>query len=186
MIKLAVEFVEKGMKAHFAAKIAGVPENDLAIALEDEAILLRQIEKDYRETELPKTQEAVQDFLNEFPQAEKRKIRASLLLERMRKAKEEKDTTNLRSLVREYQILMGLMQDITPDQVLRAREYPITEFVKSRNGMASCPFHTDKTPSMDVRKNFYHCYSCGETGDVIDFVMKLERLTFVQAIQRLA
>lgn len=186
MIRLAMEFVEKGMKAHFAAKLARVSENELAVALEDEAVLLRQIEKDYKENELPKTQKAVQDFLDEFPQSEKRKVRASLLLERMRKAKEEQDITNLRSLVREYQILMGLMQDITPEQVIRAREYPITEFVKSRNGMASCPFHTDKTPSMNLRNNFYYCHSCGETGDVIDFVMKLEHLTFAQAIQRLA
>lgn len=173
------------MKSHFAAKLAGVPENDLARALEDEAIVLRKIEDEYNEHEKPKVQANVQAFLDEFPAEEKRRIRVSLLLERMKKAKEEREISYLRSLVREYQILMGLMQDITPEDVLRAREYPITEFIKSRKGMASCPFHTDKTPSMDVRKNFFHCYSCGESGDAITLAMRLEGLTFAQAIKRL-
>lgn len=182
---IALKFIRQGMKAHFAAKLAKKTEHEIALALEDEFAVLRKIEDEYNEHERPKVQKAVQDFLDEFPQDEKRKIRVSLLIERMKKAKEEKDTTYLRTLVREYQVLMGLMQDITPEDVLRAREYPITEFIKSRKGMASCPFHTDKTPSMDVRKNFFHCYSCGESGDAITLVMRLEGLTFAQAIKRL-
>lgn len=182
---LALKYIHRGMKAHFAAKIAKVPEHEIALALEDEAYELRKIEKEYNEHERPKVRQAVQDFLDEFPQDEKRKIRISLLIERMKKAKEEKDITYLRSLVREYQVLMGLMQDITPEDVLRAKEYPITDFLKSRHGMASCPFHTDKNPSMNIKNNFYYCHSCGETGDVISLVMKLENLTFAQAIKRL-
>ena len=41
-----------------------------------------------------------------------------------------------------------------------------------RNGMACCPFHDDRTPSMKVDKRF-HCFGCQEDGDVIDFVGKL-------------
>ena len=37
----------------------------------------------------------------------------------------------------------------------------------SRNNMASCPFHNDRTPSMKVDKRF-HCFGCGADGDVID------------------
>ena len=41
-----------------------------------------------------------------------------------------------------------------------------------RNGMAVCPFHDDRNPSMKVDKRF-HCFGCGEDGDVIDFTSKL-------------
>ena len=41
-----------------------------------------------------------------------------------------------------------------------------------RNGMACCPFHNDKTPSMKLDQR-YHCFGCGADGDVIDFVAAL-------------
>ena len=51
-----------------------------------------------------------------------------------------------------------------------------------------CPFHKDDTPSMTVsaEKGLWHCFGCGEGGDVIDFLMKIERLSFVDAAKRLA
>lgn len=53
---------------------------------------------------------------------------------------------------------------------------------------ACCPFHHEKTPSFAVNEQgqFYHCFGCGETGDVIKFVQKLEGLDFVDAIKNLA
>lgn len=44
-----------------------------------------------------------------------------------------------------------------------------------RNGMACCPFHNDRTPSMKVDSRYY-CFGCGATGDVIDFVASLHNL----------
>lgn len=41
-----------------------------------------------------------------------------------------------------------------------------------RNGMAVCPFHNDKNPSMKLDKPF-HCFGCGADGDVIDFTARL-------------
>ena len=41
-----------------------------------------------------------------------------------------------------------------------------------RNGMACCPFHNDKTPSMKLDRR-YHCFGCGADGDVIDFAAAL-------------
>ena len=41
-----------------------------------------------------------------------------------------------------------------------------------RNGMACCPFHNDKTPSMKLDRR-YHCFGCGADGDVIDFTAAL-------------
>lgn len=51
-----------------------------------------------------------------------------------------------------------------------------------------CPFHDEKTPSftVSVARGFYHCFGCGEGGDVFDFLMKMDQLTFVEAVQQLA
>ena len=51
-----------------------------------------------------------------------------------------------------------------------------------------CPFHDEKTPSMSVRPSVgsFHCFGCGEGGDVISFLMKLDHLSFTEAVERLA
>ena len=51
-----------------------------------------------------------------------------------------------------------------------------------------CPFHDEKTPSFTVRPTVgsYHCFGCGEGGDVISFVQKVEHLTFTESVERLA
>ena len=51
-----------------------------------------------------------------------------------------------------------------------------------------CPFHDEKTPSFNVRPALgtYHCFGCEEGGDVIDFVMKMDHLTFSEAVERIA
>ena len=54
-----------------------------------------------------------------------------------------------------------------------------------RNGMACCPFHDDKNPSMKVDLRF-HCFGCGADGDVIDFTAKLFDLSPKEAAEKLA
>ena len=53
-------------------------------------------------------------------------------------------------------------------------------------GMALCPFHNDRYPSLYVADDHYHCFACGEHGDVIDFVSKLFHLSLYDAAQKLA
>ena len=56
------------------------------------------------------------------------------------------------------------------------------------NYRALCPFHTEKTPSFNVNqdKQIFHCFGCGEGGNVFSFLMKYENLTFPEAIRSLA
>lgn len=56
------------------------------------------------------------------------------------------------------------------------------------NFVGLCPFHNEKTPSFTVSesKQFYHCFGCGEGGDLISFIMKMENMTFIEASKHLA
>jgi DNA primase len=69
----------------------------------------------------------------------------------------------------------------------------VGEYVTLRNAgggnlKALCPFHEEKTPSFSVSppKGFWYCFSCAEGGDVIRFVEKIEQMTFLEAVERLA
>ena len=53
-------------------------------------------------------------------------------------------------------------------------------------GMALCPFHNDRHPSLYVTDDHYHCFACGAHGDVIDFAAKMFGLPLYDAAQRLA
>lgn len=56
------------------------------------------------------------------------------------------------------------------------------------NYVARCPFHSEKTPSFSVNRNkqFFHCFGCGATGNVIGFLMDFSHLDFVEAVEDLA
>jgi len=58
---------------------------------------------------------------------------------------------------------------------------------RGRNWFGLCPFHQEKTPSFSVnpQKQIFHCFGCGKGGNAITFVMELEKLEFVEAVQRL-
>ena len=66
------------------------------------------------------------------------------------------------------------------------RKIPLTK--KGQNYWGCCPFHNEKTPSFSVseEKGFYHCFGCGEHGDIISFTMKSENVDFKTAISELA
>ncbi len=56
----------------------------------------------------------------------------------------------------------------------------------NRHGKALCPFHNDRNPSLFVDDDHYHCFACGEHGDVIDLTAKLFGLKLYEAAQKLA
>ncbi len=88
----------------------------------------------------------------------------------------------------------GLISQDQKEQILKATD--IVEVIggyvqlkaSGKNHIGLCPFHQEKTPSFFVSPAYqnYKCYGCGESGDVISFVMELENLPFVEAIQFLA
>ena len=56
----------------------------------------------------------------------------------------------------------------------------------NRSGMACCPFHNDRHPSLKLNEDYFFCFGCGAKGDVIDLVARLFNLTSLQAVQKLA
>jgi DNA primase len=83
--------------------------------------------------------------------------------------------------------------DIAQIRELNRIDEVIGEYVALRRAGAGslkglCPFHDEKTPSFNVRPSHgtFHCFGCGKGGDVIGFVMEVEHLSFVEAVERLA
>lgn len=68
----------------------------------------------------------------------------------------------------------------------------VEEFVPlkkmGRNWVGICPFHADKDPSLSVNeeKQIFYCFGCGQGGDVISFLMRIQGLSFIEAVKRLA
>ena len=56
----------------------------------------------------------------------------------------------------------------------------------NRSGMACCPFHDDKNPSMKLNEEYFYCFGCGATGDVIDLTARLYNLSPKEAAEKLA
>ena len=54
----------------------------------------------------------------------------------------------------------------------------------SRNGMARCPFHNDKHPSMKIDQNYY-CFACGAKGDAVNYVAVLFGLSQLEAAKKI-
>src|SRR5262249_24233749 len=59
---------------------------------------------------------------------------------------------------------------------------------RGRSAVGLSPFHAEKTPSFTVseERGFFHCFGCGEHGDVFSFVMKTQSLSFPEAVRRVA
>ena len=53
--------------------------------------------------------------------------------------------------------------------------------------IALCPFHKEKTPSFYMNEDgMFHCFGCGKGGDIIKFIMEMERMSFIDALYFLA
>jgi len=88
----------------------------------------------------------------------------------------------------------GLLPEDWIDQVRQANDIVdvVSEYIRlkpsGRGFFGLCPFHGEKTPSFHVEpeRQIYHCFGCGEGGNVFSFVMAMERMDFVEAAKHLA
>ena len=66
--------------------------------------------------------------------------------------------------------------------------YGIAVRIAGGSKKACCPFHHEKTPSFNINddKGYYHCFGCGESGDAIKFVEKMDGVDFIEAVKKLA
>ena len=80
---------------------------------------------------------------------------------------------------------MNLFQTVKAAVTLRqaAEHYGLTV---SRNGMTCCPFHEDRHPSLKMNEDYFFCFGCGASGDVIDFTARLFGISFKDAATKLA
>lgn len=74
---------------------------------------------------------------------------------------------------------------VTDAMIARAREFPIEDMYdgRLRKGCGLCPFHSEKTPSFNIKNNKYKCFGCDAHGDAIDFYMKMNNVGFIQAVR---
>lgn len=88
---------------------------------------------------------------------------------------------------------MALSEDFLNELRLRCDiETIISQYVvlkkRGRSITGLCPFHSEKTPSFHVSsdKQLFYCFGCGTGGDVITFIMKIENLSYIEAVEFLA
>lgn len=80
---------------------------------------------------------------------------------------------------------MNLFQTVKAAVTLTqaAEHYGLTA---RRNGMTCCPFHEDAHPSLKLNEDYFFCFGCGATGDVIDFTAKLFGIDLKDSAEKLA
>jgi DNA primase len=90
-----------------------------------------------------------------------------------------KSTTSDRSQIEEIKQRLNIEEIVKEYVNLKPR---------GKNLFGICPFHSEDTPSFSVNGEIgiYKCFGCGESGDVIDFMMKIENLEFREALEKLA
>ena len=80
----------------------------------------------------------------------------------------------------QFNVVQTIKDRLTMREVLERYGYE-----PNRVGFVCCPFHLEKTPSMKIFEKDYHCFGCGEHGDVITFVQKLFNLSFQEALKKI-
>jgi CHC2 zinc finger len=180
------------------------PEQEMWEYLEDLNRELNRYEKE-RQDYLPTLHKELQEFKEEVPREERKNMRLSHLEHEYKTAlsdfekacidlaeqktddteKAEQAEKKIKQVTFSTKIVLGYDEGITKDQIEKAREYPIGNLIESKRNMTKCPFHTDKTASMYLKNNFFHCFGCGANGDTIDLLMRRDGLSFKEAVIKL-
>ncbi len=93
-------------------------------------------------------------------------------------------TATLKYFSKEETIINLFAQIKTAVSVKEAAKYYGLEV--NRGNMVCCPFHNDRTPSMKLNEDYFYCFGCGASGDVIDLAARLFSLSGYDAVKKLA
>ena len=80
----------------------------------------------------------------------------------------------------QFNVVQIIKDRLTMCEVLECYGYE-----PNKKGFICCPFHLEKTPSMRIYDKDYHCFGCGEHGDVITFVQKLFNISFPDTLKKI-
>lgn len=75
------------------------------------------------------------------------------------------------------------VKNINLKEFVRGQGFPYKEFADHIK--ISCIFHPEKTASLAIYDESYYCYGCGERGDILDWVQKLYKISFMEAVEKL-
>ena len=96
-----------------------------------------------------------------------------------------------RELKRWKRYISPVKREIDDLDIQQAREVELKEVIdiplkkKGSNYVGLCPFHNEKTPSFFVKGNRYKCFGCGESGNTLDYFIKVNGFTFLEAVKKL-
>lgn len=75
------------------------------------------------------------------------------------------------------------VKNINLKEFVKSQGLPYKEFADHIK--VSCVFHPERTGSLAIYDDSYHCYGCGEHGDIIDWIMNLYKINFKEAVEKL-
>lgn len=155
----------------------GCTEQECWKYLEDLRIALNEYEKERNEAQVQKEARA-----RAFSLPEAFETKRQLIVERLQNAKGQ---PNEKQILDQYKVFTGKIQSLTPQQIERARNYPLKDLVGTQKNITNCPFHDDRTASLNIRNNFYYCHGCSAKGDTIKYLMETDGISFKDAVMRL-
>lgn len=132
-------------------------------------------------------QKAVSEWVETIP--DRNNILIEAIKGQLMDAKENPENHDVNKLLFKVEVLKGTAERPSPEMIARAKEYPLGTLLNAhgKKGNISCPFHKDKNPSFQIKKdNTFTCYSCGEYGDSLDLYQKIHRVGFIEAVKALS
>lgn len=185
-IKSVRKLHDFGTKSHDIAWMINLLVDEVDEIRDDYVGMIGEIEDDYWEYEWPKMQEGIREWIKDIPESERVAMRRDQLLSEVRDMKKTPLNPALPRLLQEAKLFTGRIEGVNPADVLRARDYPISQLMTFKHRIALCIWHTEKTPSLHLYPtNTVHCFGCDKTGDAIDVCMQLTNCSFKEALSKL-
>lgn len=164
-------------------------------------IQAKEWQKNWEKTLLP-SKERIKIFMEEMGKIQVNAIRKKILMDKYRIIFQQlhearingEDTQNLQAKANGLKFAIEILevkdiknyQGFTEEEIKEADSKDIGQFVElNARGFINCPFHHERTPSLHINKNLFYCFGCGEKGRTIKFIMRLQNLTFPEAIKKL-